>query len=555
MFLMFYRKPYLYTKFVAYPIIQKRRINFLNLTNMKRKMKNYIKHGIYIFGISLLLGNCQRPTIIEESKNISNIKIEDGSFNEFQGKETFNQVVKVFSTLKDNPNQGKGNEDVYNFTLDTVNIREIITEYMTTYTFIVKREGQEYGLFENLVMTTDSEQNIKAYLLTYRPDSDTEVISFHNSIIFSGTSKIIELNPAQIVTRSSGCFSVTTMYCNAIGVDSNGVYYGSDHVANALCYTEGNVYQITSLVCIDEGESGPGGGTISNDNANGGGASDVVTSPLTVPCEDGAEGSTATGVTGSTGECIDNEEANEDEDEESCPPGKIKNEDDICVCAAGTIENSDGNCKEDPCKYIKLQIQNPNYTAQANELRAKTGLLKETGYKQNKDGTQVSLNETSDGHSLIIPVDSNTVGYMHTHIDEYNAGDTDGDGIDNMEKPIKILSPADIIKFLQIVKNSTYNGVPTHLVYGTMISSSKTYTLRFTGNTDNIISSNIKPAEFYKKVYKLYIKKKGLEKGFLHFLKDVLNVEDVNLYRIRDNGDIEKKTLKINGKVDTNDCE
>jgi hypothetical protein len=243
-----------------------------------------------------------------------------------------------------------------------------------------------------------------------------------------------------------------------------------------------------------------------------------------------------------------------------CPPNsnKIEDANGVCNCPEGKIENASGICVEDPCRYIKLQIQNPVYTAQANELKTKTGLNQETGYKQNKDGTQVALNETNGGHSLTIPIDINTVGYMHTHINGYNAGDLDSDGVDDFEKPIKMFSPADLLKFLQIVKNSKYNGVPTHLTYGTMISSSGNYTLRFTGVIDDIDVTNLKKAAVYKNDYKRYFEqqfKSNKERAFLHFLKDHININGIDLYRIRDNGDVEKKTLKENGRVDTSDCE
>ncbi|OSY87009.1 hypothetical protein WH52_13160 [Tenacibaculum holothuriorum] len=230
----------------------------------------------------------------------------------------------------------------------------------------------------------------------------------------------------------------------------------------------------------------------------------------------------------------------------------------VCKCPKDTYENNNGTCILNPCKYIKLQIQNPRYTQQANELKGKTGLKKEFGYKQNKDGSQTTLTETNGGHSLKIPIDRSTVGYMHTHIDDFLNGDIDKKtGEPLMDKPIRMFSPQDILKFLHIIKNTKYNSVPIHLVYATMISSKGNYTLRFTGDV-NFSTSHIKTAEEYKEDFTKYFTKKyknNTEKAFLHFLKDFIKVDGVNLYRLRDNGDIEKKTLKANGKVATNDCE
>lgn len=210
--------------------------------------------------------------------------------------------------------------------------------------------------------------------------------------------------------------------------------------------------------------------------------------------------------------------------------------------------------EDDPCKNIKLQIQNPNYTQQANELKGKTGQNKETGYKQNKDGSQVPLTAINNGHSLNIPVDANTVGYMHTHLNDYNTGKTDPKtGWEIIEQPIRMFSPADVIKFLQIVKNTKYNGVPTQFTYGTMISSSGNYTLRFTGDVD-FDFSHLKPAKDYEADYEKIIKEKGYERGFLNFLKDFIKVDGIELYRIKNNNEVEKKTLNSQGKIVTSKC-
>jgi len=146
---------------------------------------------------------------------------------------------------------------------------------------------------------------------------------------------------------------------------------------------------------------------------------------------------------------------------------------------------------------------------------------------------------------------------MHTHLNDFLTGKIDPKtGDEELKKPIKIFSPADILKFLQIVKNSKYNGVPTHLVYGTVIASTGNYTLRFTGNPDDIIG--LGSANSYRADYKKYFEedyKNNKEKAFLHFLKDKIGINGINLYRIRDNGDIEKKIIKENGRVKTSNCE
>jgi murein DD-endopeptidase MepM/ murein hydrolase activator NlpD len=87
-------------------------------------------------------------------------------------------------------------------------------------------------------------------------------------------------------------------------------------------------------------------------------------------------------------------------------------------------------------------------------------------------------------------------------------------------------------------------------------SSSWAYTLRFTGNVGDIYS--VKPSRELKEDYKRYFVKQfknDKERAMLHFLKDIIKIHGINLYLIKNNGDVEKKTLKEDERVDTNDCE
>ncbi len=96
----------------------------------------------------------------------------------------------------------------------------------------------------------------------------------------------------------------------------------------------------------------------------------------------------------------------------------------------------------------------------------------------------------------------------------------------------------------------------TNLVYGTMISSEGNYTLRFTGNVEDIVG--VKSVVEMEADYLEYFDERyegNPERALLHFLEDIVKINGVNLYEIKDNGDVEHKTLKENGKVDSNDCE
>lgn len=87
----------------------------------------------------------------------------------------------------------------------------------------------------------------------------------------------------------------------------------------------------------------------------------------------------------------------------------------------------------------------------------------------------------------------------------------------------------------------------------TVITSTGNYTLRITGNKNDI--TGLKETKDYRDDYTEYLDDKGNEKGFLHFLKDHIKVTGIELYKIKDNGTIKKKSLNINGRVESEPCE
>lgn len=476
---------------------------------MKNRKTNFIKLGILLFGISIFLLNCEKDeTIINQNTE----SLENDIFlNKTYLK--IKEELNVQIDLKNNsPYQSKNNN---------VKFETKFGKPFYKKAFTIDTE------FNTVIIPTQNVNNkkLKGWLSGYYVNG--KIINFR--YIFATKEEIEKIDIEQLITQESKQKSKTKSNYNAkgctlyfetkcVGFHFPGVvepdWVCKEYFAGANCTTDQPTLEESSWINpLEERQGGGGsGGAIDNDYCNKLG---LVYDPVLQTCVEDVQ------------------------------------------CPEGQTEDENGNCVEDPCKYIKLQIQNPNYTAQANELKGKTGLKKETGYKQNKDGKQVPLTVTNNGHSLKIPIDGNTTGYMHTHLNDFNAGDIDNDGIDDTTEPIRMFSPADIINFVKMVNNTKSNGVPTHLVYATMISSSGNYTLRFTGNVDTNFTTNanmLNSPNSYKTVYEKYIEKKGSVKGFLHFMKDYIKIKDINLYRIRDNGDIEKKTLKTNGRVDTNDC-
>mgnify|MGYP005998970147 CR=1 FL=1 len=123
-----------------------------------------------------------------------------------------------------------------------------------------------------------------------------------------------------------------------------------------------------------------------------------------------------------------------------------------------------------------------------------------------------------------------------------------------------MFSDSDTFKFLELVKNAQTNNIPIKNVYSVMVSSYGTYTLRFTGNPNDIdLTKFDTPRKKYK--YRLLYEKKfkkhgNKERAYLHFLKEALNLRGLHFHEVkRDGEEVKKLTLKPNGKVNSEDCE
>jgi hypothetical protein len=118
-----------------------------------------------------------------------------------------------------------------------------------------------------------------------------------------------------------------------------------------------------------------------------------------------------------------------------------------------------------------------------------------------------------------------------------------------------MFSPADVIAFLDIARLSSN----TDNVYATVITSTGRYTLRFTGNPSDIVGLN--SANSYKADYIEYMDRySNLERGFLNFLRDQINIDGIELYKITKpllsaDYKIKSKNLDRNGRIQTEDCE
>ncbi|MEW7402035.1 hypothetical protein AB2S31_17440 [Elizabethkingia anophelis] len=210
------------------------------------------------------------------------------------------------------------------------------------------------------------------------------------------------------------------------------------------------------------------------------------------------------------------------------------------------------NPVETPCASIEKLVLNPEYQKVVNELDRTSVLSKshETGYSENKGGTFTPLVPGSDeGRDfLTIPIDSNTKGFTHTHLNDKESDKADDEGLIKVIKPIRMFSPADVNTLMTII-DTNKSDTDFSQYYGSMISSSGNYIIKFTGTASDIKMGF--DTDEWREKYAAYIKKnKGsLERIFLNFLRDEMQVSGISLYEVRRNGKkIEEKVLSADGK-------
>jgi len=211
---------------------------------------------------------------------------------------------------------------------------------------------------------------------------------------------------------------------------------------------------------------------------------------------------------------------------------------------------------KDPCAKIKEQLAIANIKAKIDELKKKTNLKIESGYSQSRQGPFTALTPSAGSantDAVNFPMDANAIGYIHTHLDNYERVKTNGD-VESVE-PIRMFSPDDVKQFLILVLNANRYNIPISDVYGTMVSSKGIYQLRFIGNVADVSqkASSINWGSSLNILYKEIMDNNSLEKGFLKFLNENIGINGIELYKIEDSGN-SKKTLSNTGTVTSINC-
>ncbi|MBS3737742.1 MAG: hypothetical protein KGY51_01945 [Psychroflexus sp.] len=190
-----------------------------------------------------------------------------------------------------------------------------------------------------------------------------------------------------------------------------------------------------------------------------------------------------------------------DTNEDTCPPGQIKDDNGNCVCAGdgyveddngncikeecpdGYTENEEGTCVKDPCPEIDNLITNQKYKDKLDELKGKTDEVNETGYGFHTSDNFNLMGMANNGKSVSIKHFNLNfyTGFVHTHTCV-----TENPNETNISMP----SPADIKALKMLVGRAKMNGRNIHDVFVTIVNCDGIFDLRYTGTFDAINGHN-----------------------------------------------------------------
>ena len=94
---------------------------------MKNRKINFIKLGIFLFGISILLWNCEKESN-QIDQNIDGVNVNSIIVEEFRVNENNNNPVfkSILTKLNSNSRKHKLKNNLLNFNIDSSKVKKII---------------------------------------------------------------------------------------------------------------------------------------------------------------------------------------------------------------------------------------------------------------------------------------------------------------------------------------------------------------------------------------------------------------------------------------------
>ncbi|MBC8753922.1 hypothetical protein H2O64_04520 [Kordia sp. YSTF-M3] len=223
---------------------------------MKQKIMNYLRFGILVFGISVLLFNCQT----DNTDELINTPKGENSFLKKGKLENYEQLSTYVEKLK---NPRTSTNDVEKSSLEDTNGFDILydqdmfiqeVDSFVTYSIPIYKKNQLGGTFSNLVVRFSDTEPTEALILNYYPNNEyLDAVALDDRTPFAGSisSELIDYDGSLDTLKNNksnalDCVIVTTKYC-----DYEEGRHGTVHLGGDNC-TPGYYWFVTTTVCYDD---------------------------------------------------------------------------------------------------------------------------------------------------------------------------------------------------------------------------------------------------------------------------------------------------------------
>jgi len=480
---------------------------------MKQPFKNYLKLGILLFGIPLLLITCEKDNILLDSNQTEVVGKNLYQVNTVK----LSQIPEVRDFLI-----GKTHTDIFSRTtingaiFDDDNILEVIdTLSNANYTFRFTYPDTPLGEFYNLIVgKTPEGENKTPYVLKYICDDEFLDMYIENNFDFQYFRGTASLHKYTDFFEQGSVFGRTTSI-STTNTDTNCPPEYDENGDPISCETVGVVGGGSGGGGGFGDGSGPGDGSGSSGGDNGSGVSGGP------GFGDSGGGQGSGGSSGGGGGCTVNIEYisgcvcngtvpiiiitifcpstnrsfsynTNNNDCPSCPTGSVG--------GIGVLPPAYDD-QEPPCKNLKKLTDNPtNIATRFNQLRNETGNF-EKGFRVDKIMNSLNseagdMEASSNTHSVDIPTNALTFAIAHNHPNEDD---------------FLFFSGNDILNIVPIINNYVGLGFDEAVTFTLfLVANGETYAIKFNDmqsiqNLKDIFNSGIDAInKFHRDVNDVY---------------------------------------------------
>jgi hypothetical protein len=440
------------------------------------RIKNYLKLGSLLFGVSLFMVHCESEHIQPE-KTTNRYSVKRIYADEIKENKNVVNALGKFNDQQAENNSAQYSKEIYNsyydFSIETDESFYIEYDEYHSYTFNIHRNNDS-SLTENLVLSLQTDLNYKVFLVSYDlTQEEIELIRNHEYVGVLDKINIRELegfNTDDLLRSVGDCYEWGTIYVS-----------------------QGTGWEIPGWVKVDCPEEISAG-----DSSTGGGESPINDGPDTSGDQDPLGGGGGPGGGGGN-----DDEGNTPDDDEEC------------------LLDSSGNCienvttpfppKETPeeeledCEKLKTEISDVQLIkTRLKELKDANGNFEKGLRVDVHPATGVYtptdvLNSNNGTSHVSIPVNPYTAVVAHTH-------PPSEDGFYAMFSGPDIIKMAEIMKYTQSINPTIVK--PTDITH-ILIADGNTFAIRFDDAASaqallNIYEDTTKRTRFLNRLQKDY---------------------------------------------------